>query len=166
MRRLPADKTNPPTPQPACADPTKYTLVPSGLNLDTNPVFDAKINMNGDGLLDNPTTTDGWNGTEYTGFLSIPMYNGGKNDDLPNTPAIGNAYLGYDCTTSKLCVAAYLNIATYFVGQNCQVVMSPDSSWVSINDENNKYKDTTASVVNFKYVKYPNGLESDRTIGK
>lgn len=85
------------------------------------------------------------------------LYNGGKNKDSA-TPAIGNATIGYDCSTSKLCVAAYLSNQTYFEGNDCKVVESDGSSWVSIGTgtDENKYKGVT-------YVKFPG---TDRTIGK
>jgi len=107
-----------------------------------------------DGLLD---STFGWNGSEYQGFTKMLLYNGGKNKDSA-TPAIGNATIGYDCSTSKLCVAAYLSNQTYFEGNDCKVVESDGSSWVSIGTgtDENKYKGVT-------YVKFPG---TDRTIGK
>jgi len=96
------------------------------------------------------------------------LYNGGKNKDSA-TPAIGNATIGYDCSTSKLCVAAYLSNQTYFEGNDCKVVESENASWVSINDRVGGvgvvlYKRSSAS--NFAYVKFPAGLSTDRTIGK
>jgi hypothetical protein len=89
------------------------------------------------------------------------LYNGGKNKDSA-TPAIGNATIGYDCSTSKLCVAAYLSNQTYFEENDCKVVESDTSSWVSIGTGDNKYKRTTSGA-SFMYVKTPG---TDRTIGK
>lgn len=128
--------------------------------------FDGKINQVGDGLID---TTLGWDGNEYQGFKEMLMYSGGRNKDPINTPAIGNAYIGYDCSTGNLCVAAYLSDQTYFEGNDCKVVESENASWVSINDRVGGvgvvlYKRSSAS--NFAYVKFPAGLSTDRTIGK
>lgn len=85
------------------------------------------------------------------------MYNGGKNNDYPSTLPIGNAYIGYDCSTKKLCVAAYLNDATLLEPpSNCYVVRSSSSSWVSIGAGNNKLSVPDTNYVRFK----------DRDIGK
>jgi len=91
------------------------------------------------------------------------MYNAGRNQD--GTLPIGNAYIAYDCVTSKLCVAAYLNDEEYFTFHNCSAKVSDASSWVSINGASNKLKESTDNI-NFMYVKFPDGLDSDRTIGK
>jgi hypothetical protein len=129
--------------------------------LNPGPDINGMIDQKGDGLLD---LKIGWNGTEYDGFKSLLMYNGGKNNDFPNTLPIGNSFIGYDCTTKKLCVAAYLNDEILF-GPSFDCVVEPliSSSWVSIDENRNKL--TSANADSFMYVKYPNGF-IDRTIGE
>jgi hypothetical protein len=84
------------------------------------------------------------------------MYNAGINND--DKQQIGNAYIAYDCVISKLCVAAYLHNESYFGdefgGENCIIVFSDASSWVSI--AGTKYKQSQVPPpLGFQYVMFP-----------
>ncbi len=93
------------------------------------------------------------------------MYNGGKNN-VVNELQIGNAYIAYDCVTSKLCVAAYLDNTThfgdkpYFQEKNCNIKIGSDS-YVTISiDSNSEEKYFEAEAIpsppfGFKYVMFP-----------
>jgi hypothetical protein len=129
------------------------------LNLNIRPNINGTIDQSGDSLLD---TSDppgfGWNGNEYDLFLLLQMYIGGKNND--DASLVGRAYVGYDCSTSRLCVAAYLDNEDLFKtatpGRNCTIVKSSDSTWVSYDngvDQGVKYKEADAFA--FKYVEFP-----------
>ncbi len=141
-----------------CSASPDYNLPQlTGLNV----MFDRKINQNHDTLLDSVT---GWNGAEYDGFDSIPMYIGGKNTQGTNF-LVGRALVGYDCSASKLCVAAYLDNPSYFVNSNCHAEVSDDDSWVTIDSGTFKYKQSSSSNIGFVYVTYPNGEAGNRNIG-
>lgn len=145
--------TPPPTPIPCVGS------LPFLVFNENRPKIDGMIDQDGDGLLDNEI---GWKGTEYDGFLKIPMYNAGRNND--RSIPIGNSYTGYDCSTNRLCVAAYLNDTTYFEANNCRIVVSSASSWISINGASNKYFVPDNTTPNSHYVSFPG--DPARLIGK
>ena len=109
------------------------------------------INQDGDGLLDIPPMP-GWSGTEYNGFITLPMYNAGRNND--GSPQIGNSFVGYDCVTGKLCVAAYL-LQPYLDDNGCSIVIDSASSWISINGDKDFFVPNTNDPPNSMYVKLP-----------
>ena len=133
--------------------------------------MDGTIDQNGDGLLDVPPPP-GWSGNEYIDFVSIPMYNAGINDG--SRPQMGNAFIAYDCVTSRLCVAAYLNDESYFGdetgGKNCIIERSDASSWVSIDGTKYHLPDATPSpLFGYQYVMFPDASYQPgglRPIGK
>ena len=78
------------------------------------PLIDGKIDLLGDGWGDSIT---GWNGTEYTDFEFVPMYEAG----ISTRDSVGDALIGYDCSKTLLCVAAYLQIENFTTGNNVDV---------------------------------------------
>lgn len=100
------------------------------------------------------------------------MYIGGKNKD-PDF-LVGRAYVGYDCSAHKLCVAAYLDNQASFGTLNCTIVKSSGSTWVSYDNRINpavKYKEADAipsPPFGFKYVMFPDPSfpGGNRPIGK
>jgi hypothetical protein len=141
-----------------------YTL-PSNLTLDgvTSPRIDGYINRTGDGIGDTSDDDDdddalsNWNGNEYDGFLQLNMYIAG----VSTKPMMGRAFLGYDCNSKMLCVAAHL-----LVNDVCSVEVSDDDSWVEFTDGSPNTKlHRTSSGANFQYVKYSGGTTGN-PIGK
>jgi hypothetical protein len=155
-RRLANTKSPTPAPTPITCFPLPF------LDLEANPpIIDGMIDRDNDGLLDG---TPGWSGNEYSTFVNIPMYNAGRNND--GSEIIGNSYTGYDCSTNKLCVAAYL-IEPYFSLNDCSVDRSSASSWVSINGGSNKYFVPNSDTLSSHYVEYPDDSPGGtRLIGK
>jgi hypothetical protein len=136
--------------------PYKYSL-PSNLTLNglILPQIDGYISRTGDGIGD---TDPSWSGTEYNGFLQLNMHTAG----VFNKPVMGKAFLGYDCNSKILCVAAYL-----LAGDTCSVEESDADSWVEFISADIPALKVKASSpgANFKYVKY-NGGTTGNTIGK
>jgi hypothetical protein len=134
-----------------------YSL-PSNLTLNgvTSPQIDGYINQTGDSIGD---TLGNWSGTEYKGFLQLNMHNAGNfNKELR-----GKAFLGYDCNSKMLCVAAHL-----LANDMCSVEEDDGESWVEFYDGSPTVKLQANSVglsTNFKYVKYDGGT-TGKTIGK
>ena len=80
------------------------------------PNIDGTIDHLGDGLGDSPPIA-GCIGNEYSRFLELPMFNGGKNGG--GSPRIGTAYLAYDCANKVVCAAAHLYVS--FLASNPSV---------------------------------------------
>jgi hypothetical protein len=130
-----------------CVPSLTYTL-PSNLTLDgvTSPKIDGYINRTGDGIGD---TLVNWNGTEYDGFLQLNMYIAG----VSTKPIMGKAFVGYDCNSKILCVAAHL-----LANDACSVEVSNEESWVEFTDGSPTTKlHRTSNGANFQYVKYSGG---------
>ncbi len=120
----------------------------------TSPQIDGYISRTGDGIGD---TEASWSGTEYDGFLQLNMHTAG----VFTQPMMGKAFLGYDCNSKILCVAAYL-----LAGDTCSVEESDDDSWVEFTGGSPTIKLQASSPgANFKYVKYAGGTTGN-TIGK
>ncbi|CAB9496874.1 von Willebrand factor, type A [Seminavis robusta] len=86
--------------------------------------------------------------SEFTGFITIPMFNGGKNND-GTTPQVAEAKLAYDCAAKKLCVSAYLTQCYLDGNAACDdgsgnangpdyVIQSDSDSWISFGSGNVK----------------------------
>ena len=141
------------------------------LNLNVRPNINGMIDQYGDDVGDSPALF-GWSGSEYDGFLNLGMYNAGKNQN-PATPRIGTAFVAFDCTEKKLCVAAYMNGTTIFgiPGYDCTIDQVSASTWIqiAINDKNGDTKKYFAGeAVAFEYVKFPDNSfpGGQRPIGK
>lgn len=161
--------TAPPTNSATCPGRTpnfEWSPLDLGVGGLSSPNIDGYVKTSNDGVGDGPIANLAWGGVEYAGFAKIPMYNGGKNNDN-NTPVIGQAWLGYDCTDNILCIAAYLSEA-YFEGPSgCSAVVSDADSWVRFTDDNgyDKLKQSSdPTKTKFKYVNYPN--DSGKPIGE
>jgi hypothetical protein len=146
-----------PTSAPFVNQECPYTYsLPSNLTLNglTSPQIDGYISRTGDGIGD---TEASWSGTEYDSFLQLNMHTAGDF----TKPVMGKAFLGYDCSSKILCVAAYL-----LAGDTCSVEESNADSWVEFTDGSPAVKLQALSTgANFKYVKY-NGGTTGNTIGK
>lgn len=132
-----------------------YNL-PSQLALDgvTSPKIDGYINRTGDGIGD---TLVNWNGNEYDGFLQLNMHIAG----VFTKPIMGTAFVGYDCKSKLLCMAAYL-----LANDACSVEVNDEESWVELTDGNPAEKlHRTSNGANFQYVKYSGGTTGN-PIGK
>jgi hypothetical protein len=148
-----------------CVPSLTYTL-PSNLTLDgvTSPKIDGYINRTGDGIGDdsgddddNDDALSNWNGTEYDGFLQLNMYIAG----VSTKPIMGKAFIGYDCNSKMLCVAAHL-----LANDVCSVEVSDEESWVEFTDGSPTTKlHRMSSGANFQYVKYSGGTTGN-PIGK
>ena len=124
----------------------------------TKPMIDGKIDLFGDGWGDSIT---GWNGTEYTGFLKLPMHEAGNTVK----PQVGDAFIGYDCSKTLLCVAAYLQIENFTTGNNVDV--SQTDTYVEFGSPPMNKLFPGAK---FAFVKYTGGVNctdpNDPRIGK
>jgi hypothetical protein len=141
-----------------CVPSLTYTL-PSQLTLDgiTSPKIDGYINRTGDGIGDTTALSNNWNGTEYDGFLQLNMYIAG----VSTKPMLGKAFVGYDCNSKMLCVAAHL-----LANDACSVEISDEDSWVEFTDGSPTAKlHRTSNGANFHYVKYSGGT-TGTPIGK
>ena len=114
------------------------------------PVINGKIDQKDDGIGDDLL---GWNGTEYSLFIEIPMYIGGKNNDP--SKRMGTAYLAYDCTHEILCGAAHLDQAYMDENPGVSVVESEDDSWIRIGGDASDPKLKQNSTDAFMYVGAP-----------
>jgi hypothetical protein len=132
------------------------------MNFDglTNPVIDGKIDSNHDGWGD---STPGWNGSEYTNFLILPMYVSGDQSGKNSSSKDGFAFIGYDCNNALFCVAAYLDYSTQ--NENCTVNENNEDTFVQVG--NTKKLKAYTNDANFAYVKYTGDvISTNRTIGK
>jgi hypothetical protein len=82
-----------------------------------------------------------------------------------NKPVMSKAFLGYDCNSKILCVAAYLLPTLLADDTSCSVVENDGESWVEFTDGSPAVKlYETSSGANFTYVKYAGGT-TGKTIG-
>ena len=150
--------TQPPTTANCLA---AFPLTGLGFNGLTKPMIDGKIDLIGDVWGD---STLGWNGSEYTHFTTLQMYESGLQGGHKDSSGNGIAFIGYDCSHTRLCVAAYLNYDS-IDNANCTVNEDDQESFVQIG-KTKKLKESTNGAT-FAYVKYTGGVNSaDRTIGK
>ncbi|KAL3794963.1 LOW QUALITY PROTEIN: hypothetical protein ACHAW5_000427 [Stephanodiscus triporus] len=152
-------------PKP-CHEPSYGQCLWPGTSSEGLPNIDGNINQAGDGWGDN---LYGWNGNEYYALAHINMTISG-NRSGSKYDVVGEALTGYDCSTKKFCVAAYLsNIAA---NEGCGIEDDdPDEAWVkfgpdstecSLNDGTTTLNNNTLDA-QFKYVIDPDA--SGRTIG-
>lgn len=106
----------PPTPL-QCADDAFTKVIPT---IDIDSSF---------------ASIDGVIGTdEYDGFLSLPMYNAGKNNDPNRQDVVATAYIAYDCSTKTLCVATNMTDGFLRNNTNTEVQEASEHSWVELDD--------------------------------
>lgn len=106
----------PPTPL-QCADDAFTKVIPT---IDIDSSF---------------ASIDGVIGTdEYDGFLSLPMYNAGKNNDPNRQDVVATAYIAYDCSTKTLCVATNMTDGFLRNNTNTEVQEALEHSWVELDD--------------------------------
>ena len=88
--------------------------------------------------------SNGRTGDEYSQFLELPMFNGGKNGEegspLNQEERIGTAYLAYDCYANIVCVAAHLDGAFLKANVNVRVQEDDDESWIRFGSNNGETK--------------------------
>lgn len=124
----------------------------------SRPVINGKINQGGDGIGDLPPI-DGWFANEYSSFLELPMFNGGKNgvegSPFEKENRIGTAYLAYDCANEVVCVAAHLDATFLKANPTVQVEQSDGESWIRFGAANGETKLKESNADEFKYVGKP-----------
>jgi hypothetical protein len=115
--------------------------------------------LGGDGLYD---LYSGWDGKEYFNFQSIPMFNGGKNNESDKEVQMATAYIAYDCEEEIVCVAAVLNAT--FMANNPTVTVDEDEdeSWIRFGPNEGETKLNSVNAFTFSYIHKPG---SDITIG-
>jgi hypothetical protein len=100
--------------------------------------------------------SSGCTGEEYSLFLELPMFNGGKNgkvgSSLDQEERIGTSYLAYDCNDNIVCVAAQLDEAFLKTNPNVRVRKDDDESWVRFGSNNGETKLKQSNADEFKYV--------------
>jgi hypothetical protein len=122
------------TQSPTSADClAAYNLNIMELDGLTKPVIDGKIDHMGDIWGD--STLD-WNGSEYTNFLILPIYESGDLSGKNASSKDGIAFIGYDCNNTRFCVAAYLNYNST-ANENCTVNEDDQESFVQIGKTKN-----------------------------
>ncbi len=150
--------THPPTTADCLA---AFPLTGLGFDGLTKPMIDGKIDLIGDVWGD---STLGWNGSEYTHFTTLQMYESGDQSGKNASSKDGIAFIGYDCNYTRFCVAAYLNYNST-ANENCTVNEDDQESFVQIGKTKKLTESTNGAT--FAYVKYTGGVNSaDRTIGK
>ncbi|KAL3782803.1 hypothetical protein HJC23_005693, partial [Cyclotella cryptica] len=81
---------------------------------------------------------------EYSLFLDLPMFNGGKNGKNGNPfnqkGRIGTSFLAYDCNANIVCVAAQLDEAFLRGYPNVRVEQDDDESWIRFGSNNGSTK--------------------------
>ena len=107
------------------------------------PLLDLSV-----GGYDRPTI-DGMIGREYSTFLELPMYNGGKNggDDR-----IATAHVAYDCASNVVCIAARLDESFLEANPSTQVEQDDDESWIRFGADNGATKLKPSNANEFRYV--------------
>jgi hypothetical protein len=122
------------------------------------PVINGKIDQLGDDIGDSPTVR-GWIAEEYSAFLELPMFNGGKNgvegSPLEQENRIGTAYLAYDCASEVVCVAAHLDAAFLEANPTVQVEQDDGESWIRFGAANGETKLKQSNADEFMYVGKP-----------
>jgi hypothetical protein len=113
------------------------------------------------------TFSNGRTGEEYSLFLELPMFNGGKNGNegspFDQEERIGTSYLAYDCNANIVCVAAQLDEAFLKTNPYVRVLQDDDESWIRFGSNNGETKLKESNADEFKYVVKPDG--SDFIIG-
>ena len=111
------------------------------------PLLDLSVRGN-----DRPTI-DGLIDSQYSRFLELPMYNGGKNggDDR-----IATAYLAYDCTNNVVCVAAQLDASFMEANPSVEVEEDDGESWIRFGEKNGAGKLKASNADEFRYIGKPN----------
>ena len=97
-------------------------------------------------------TIDGVLDGQYSRFLELPMYNGGKNggDDR-----IATAYLAYDCASNKVCVAAHLDASFMEANPTVKVEQDDGESWIRFGEDNGSAKLKPSNADEFRYIGKP-----------
>jgi predicted transport protein len=101
-------------------------------------------------------SSNGRTGWEYSLFLELPMFNGGKNgkegSPLNQEERIGTSYLAYDCYANIVCVAAHLDEVFLKTNLNVRVEQDDDESWIRFGPNNGETKLKQSNADEFKYV--------------
>jgi hypothetical protein len=100
------------------------------------------------GAYDRPTI-DGLIGRDYSRFLELPMYNGGKNG---GDKRIGTSYLAYDCAHNILCAAAHLDSNFLESNPGIQVEQDDGESWIRFGRHNGANKLKASNADEFRYI--------------
>lgn len=126
------------------------------------PSIDGFISQSGDYIGESPLQLQNWIGNEYSLFLELPMFNGGKSGEegspLEQEERIGTSYLAYDCNVNIVCVAAHLDWAFMDQNPNVQVKMSQSESWVRFGPNKGETKLSESNSDAFKYISKPDSV--------
>jgi hypothetical protein len=130
------------------------------------PNINGKVNQLGDDIGDSPPI-NGWIDEEYSAFLELPMFNGGKNgakgSPLEQEDRIGTAYLAYDCASEIVCIAAHLDATFLKAHPSVQVERDDSESWIRFGAANGEKKLKESNADEFKYIGKPD--DTSFTIG-
>lgn len=139
-------------------NPQSYTHTIPTINLSTSSSGSLRPNI--DGII---------SPNEYDAFLSLPMYNAGKNA-VEGEPSIATSYIAYDCSIQTLCVGTVLNQDFLDANTNAEVWETNAHSWVELDDEVEAFKHSETGInrgrsssFQFSYVHKEN--DSTYTIG-
>ena len=100
------------------------------------PIIDGMINRYEDGI-------------EYSRFLELPMYNGGKNGE---DDRIATAFMAYDCSSNVVCIAARLDASFLEENPLIQVDQDDDESWIRFGEHDGAPKLKPSNADEFRYV--------------
>jgi len=158
-------------------DETSYNVLIGDLNLDLSstsgnyPTIDGKIE-NGvyytesgdykwkaaDGTLSTPLPSSGTGTDEYFNFLTLPMYNAGKNNDdcdttkdngLGENCQIATAKVAFDCSSRTLCAAAYFIEDWLKNKPDIEADQAVGNSWIKLGGSNTYNADNSIA---FSYI--------------
>lgn len=123
------------------------------------PNIDGRIDQLGDDIGDSPPV-NAWISSEYSQFLELPMFNGGKNgkhgSPFEQRGRIATAYIAYDCTNEIVCVSAHLDASFLKSNPLIQVDQLDDESWISFGENSDSAKLKESNADEFMYVGKPN----------
>eukprot|EP00804_Cyclotella_cryptica_P019622 CCRYP_013973-RA/>CCRYP_013973-RA protein AED:0.71 eAED:1.00 QI:0/0/0/0.66/1/1/3/0/869 len=115
------------------------------------PVLDLSLDSSQRPLINGIIDSD-----EYSSFLELPMFNGGKNGEtgspLDEAGRIGTAYLAYDHWNDIVCVAAHLS--------STQVAPSEVEGWIQFGKTPDATKLIEGTAAVFEYVGTPDNSEA------
>jgi len=149
-----------------CKSDDSHTFGIPLLDLSTGsidkPIIDGMIDRFGDGIGDDPLTP-GWILDEYTKFLELPMFNGGKNgkqrSPLEQRERMATAYLAYDCTNNVVCVAAHLDASFMETNPTVEVDKLDHESWIRFGEDNGSAKLKESNANEFMYIGKPDDID-------
>jgi hypothetical protein len=136
---------------------------------DTAATFQIPIANLSEDSSQRPIIDGIFDSNEYSSFLELPMFNGGKNGEagspLDKEGRIGTAYLAYDYSNDIVCVAAVLD-STFLddpLTSSIQVQESEEDSWIQFGATKGATKLFQGTADVYEYVEKPD--DNDFIIG-